>query len=291
MKEKSKRKSDDVARKIVNKMNLVDDLLFEELIGDGDACEELLQVVLENSKLRIDKSTLVPQKKVSFLVNRSVILDAYVEGCEDKVFNIEMQTANNLNHLKRARYNAACLTVKRSEPGDLFEHVQEVYIVYISKFDMFKSGMAVYHVEPCIRETGEFLDNGLHQVFVNTCCDDGSRIARLMRHFEEADFSDNEFPKISERMHYLKHNKEEVAKMMGKVQEYAEEYAKEYAKEHAREYAEEYIKDIEIQISTKVRIKDAKLSEEEIIDKIMTEYNLTHEEAKSYYDKCITCAL
>lgn len=128
--------------------------------------------------------------------------------------------------------------------------------------------MAVYHVEPCIRETGEFVDNGLHQIFVNTCCDDGSKIARLMRHFEETDFSDDEFPKISERMHNLKHNKEEVAKMMGKVQDYAKSQT------------------IQAVVETLISVSD--LSETEIINKIMQKYSLTHEEAKSYYDKCIS---
>ena len=42
----------------------LEDALFEAFISDGDACEELLQVILDNPGLRIDRSTLVPQKTV-----------------------------------------------------------------------------------------------------------------------------------------------------------------------------------------------------------------------------------
>lgn len=38
--------------------------MFEAFISDGDACEELLRVILDNPGLRIDRSTLVPQKTV-----------------------------------------------------------------------------------------------------------------------------------------------------------------------------------------------------------------------------------
>ncbi len=52
-------------------------------------------------------------------------MDAYVEGEEDTVFNVEIQKSNDTNHVKRARYNAACITVKRSEPGDRFDDIHK----------------------------------------------------------------------------------------------------------------------------------------------------------------------
>ena len=64
MKKKKERRSEDEKLEIVKGLRLIDDTLFEAFISDGDACEELLQVILDNPGLRIDRSTLVPQKTV-----------------------------------------------------------------------------------------------------------------------------------------------------------------------------------------------------------------------------------
>ena len=270
MKKKKERRSEDEKLEIVRGLRLIDDTLFEAFISDGDACEELLQVILDNPGLRIDRTTLVPQKTFSIQQGRSVRVDAYVEGEEDTVFNVEIQKSNDTNHVKRARYNAACITVKRSEPGDRFDDIQELYIVYITDFDLFKSGLSAYHVEPCIKETGEFVDNGLHQIYINAHGRDGSRTSRLMKHFNEPDFSDEEFPKISDKVHRLKHDKKEMFGMCKAVEDYANKRAREQG----------------IQNYIEATIEYSGLPEEKIIEKVMNRFNITREEAKEYYDEC-----
>ena len=44
---------------------------------------------MENPQLKVKPETLVAQKSLRNLAKRSVRLDAYIEGIEDKVFNIE----------------------------------------------------------------------------------------------------------------------------------------------------------------------------------------------------------
>ena len=276
MKKKKERRSEDEKLEIVKGLRLIDDTLFEAFISDGDACEELLQVILDNPGLRIDRSTLVPQKTFSIQQGRSVRVDAYVEGEEDTVFNVEIQKSNDTNHVKRARYNAACITVKRSEPGDRFDDIQELYIVYITDFDLFKSGLSAYHVEPCIKETGEFVDNGLHQIYINAHGRDGSRISRLMKHFNEPDFSDEEFPKISDKVHRL--DKKEMFGMCKAVEDYANKRAKEYAKEYAEKQS--------IRIYIEATMKYSGLPEDKIIEEVVNRFKITKEEAKEYYDEC-----
>ena len=266
MKKKKERRSEDEKLEIVKGLRLIDDTLFEAFISDGDACEELLQVILDNPGLRIDRSTLVPQKTFSIQQGRSVRVDAYVEGEEDTVFNVEIQKSNDTNHVKRARYNAACITVKRSEPGDRFDDIQELYIVYITDFDLFKSGLSAYHVEPCIKETGEFVDNGLHQIYINAHGRDGSRISRLMKHFNEPDFSDEEFPKISDKVHRLKHDKKEMFGMCKAVEDYAKKQG--------------------IRIYIEATLEYSGLPEDKVIEKVVNRFNITKEEAKEYYDEC-----
>ena len=136
------------------------------------------------------------------------------------------------------RYNASTITINKSEPGDEFEDVQDVIVIYISEFDMFGAGKTVYHVENVIKETGNPVNDGLMSVYVNTEVADDSLISDLMQCFLKTDFKDDKFPNISRRMKELKHG-EEDEKMCKSVEEYAERKAKEAAKKAAKKATKE----------------------------------------------------
>lgn len=140
MKEKKQRKTNAEQLLIVEKLRPIDDGFFEVMMEDPDTCEELLQIFMEKADLKIRKATVTGQKSIHIIGKRSIRVDAYAEGEEDVVYNIEIQKADNDNHVKRVRYNASAITVNRSEPGDRFEHVQEVYIIYVSNFDVLQNG-------------------------------------------------------------------------------------------------------------------------------------------------------
>lgn len=70
---------------------MMDDIMFESMCEDPLAVEEMLQTMLDEPKLCIKYDTLVAQKSVRNLRGRSIRMDAYVTGQEDKVFNIEIQ--------------------------------------------------------------------------------------------------------------------------------------------------------------------------------------------------------
>ena len=94
------------------------------------------------------------QKSVRNLVGRSVRVDALCQlGTGEKV-NIEVQRSDKDHHLKRIRYNASCITASETEPGERFENVPTVIMVYISEFDFLKGNRTIYHINHVIRETG-----------------------------------------------------------------------------------------------------------------------------------------
>ena len=78
-------------------------------------------------------------------------------------------------------------------------------IVFISKFDVFNGGLPLYHIDKVVRETGQVIDDGLTEIFVNTVNYDGSKPARLMKLFTDNDaYSNDEFPITSELKSRLK---------------------------------------------------------------------------------------
>ncbi len=149
-------------------------------------------------------SEVIVQSSGQNIYGRSVRLDALCILGDGTKCNIEVQRADNDDHLKRTRYNAAMIVVKDTEKGVKFEDIKDIYVVYISEFDIFNSGKTIYHLDNVIRETGKICNDGLHRIFVNTEIDDGSDIAELMSCFEMEMVDNPKFPEFSRRMKEIK---------------------------------------------------------------------------------------
>ena len=215
--------------KLIEKIQMlrpIDDTFFEVLADDVEFCEEILQIILQDKKLKVLSVTV--QKSVRNLVGRSVRVDALCQlGTGEKV-NIEVQRSDKDHHLKRIRYHASCITASETEPGVRFENVPTVIMVYISEFDFLKGNRTIYHIDHVIRETGATVDNGLHIVCANTKIDDGTDIAELMKCFMQTEVDNDKFPAVTKRMKYLKHTEGGLEKMCKIMEEYAEERFEDY---------------------------------------------------------------
>ena len=184
-------------------LNPIDDLMFCKMAEHKEFCEEILRVILEDDGLTVVEA--IPQWHGKNLSGRSVVLDAKCVTGDGRQINIEVQKADDDNHLKRARYNAAILTTNISKTGTKFEFIPDVCIVFISKFDIFEGGLPLYHIDKVVRETGQVIEDGLTEIFVNTVNYDGSKPSRLMKLFTENDaYSNDEFPVTSELKSRLK---------------------------------------------------------------------------------------
>ena len=121
------------------KLNPIDNLMFQKMAEETAFCEEILQVILSDSNLKVIDTT--PQYVGTNLQGRSVILDARCILSGGKHINIEIQKADDDNHQKRVRYNGAILTTNVTNPGTKFEQVPDVCVIFISKFDLFQSNL------------------------------------------------------------------------------------------------------------------------------------------------------
>ena len=183
----------------------IDDVFFEVLAKNPAVCQEILRVILEDDALTVLQ--VITQDSKRNLYGRSVRLDALCTLGNGTKCNIEVQRSNNDDHLKRARFNASSITVKESNPGEDFKDILELYIVYISEFDFLKEGKTIYHVDKILRETGTVIDDGLHEIFVNTVIDDGTDIAELMSCFLKKEVKHPKFPILSAEVTRLKETK------------------------------------------------------------------------------------
>ena len=216
---------------IVRQLNIIDDTLFQKMAEDIGFCEEMISTIM-GQKIIVKK--VVPQNSIKNLQGRSVVLDALCETEAGEEFNVEVQKSDDDDHQRRVRYNTSCVTANITEPGSKFEKVPDVTGIYISKFDVFKSGKTIYHIDRVIRETGEVQENGLQEIYVNTKIDDGSDVADLMKIFKEPDVYDFEkFPKVSKRKKQFKESEGGDKTMCDLVENYANKKAVQEAKDNA----------------------------------------------------------
>ncbi len=199
----------------------IDDVFFELLASNKEVCEEILRTILEDNELVVED--VIVQSSGRNIYGRSVRLDALCTLGDGSKCNIEVQRANNDDHLRRARFNASSITVKESDPGDKFEEVANVCIVYISEFDFLAKGKTIYHVDKVIRETNDVIDDGLKEIFVNTAVDDGTDIADLMSCFVKKEVNNPKFPKFSSEVKKLKETEGGLNSMCELMEKYNQE--------------------------------------------------------------------
>ena len=90
-----------------------------------------------------------------------------------------------------------------------------------------------------MEETNDFVENGTHEVYVNTAINDGSDIAELMQYFVNSSGCHDKFKAVCNRVNYLKEVNEGVNSMSSVIERYAEEYAQQYHEERVAEQAKE----------------------------------------------------
>lgn len=202
----------------VRDLRPIDDVFFEVLAANPAVCQEILRVIMEDNLLVV--SDVIVQASEQNIYGRSVRLDALCTLGNGTKCNIEVQRSDNDDHLKRVRYNASMITAKESKTGTKFEEVLELYIVYISKFDFLNGNKTIYHIDKILRETGAIVNDGLHEIFVNTVIDDGTDISELMSCFTKKEVKNPKFPVLSSEVHRLKESEGGVSAVCDVMQKY-----------------------------------------------------------------------
>jgi hypothetical protein len=209
---------------IVAKFNVIDDVFFQKMVDDIEVAEEMLRIILRKPKLKVIKC-----QTQRFLRNtgaHSVVLDLLCEDEDHSIIHAEVQKKDDDDHQKRVRFNISNIDTVFTEKGIKYEELPDVYAIFISKFDIFNEQRTIYHINRVIEETGSIVDNGIHEIYVNTAINDGSDIAELMQYFKKSVGDHENFMKLCKRVKYFKESQEGVASMCQVLEEYAAEKVK-----------------------------------------------------------------
>ncbi|MBR6600083.1 MAG: PD-(D/E)XK nuclease family transposase, partial [Oscillospiraceae bacterium] len=89
------------------------------------------------------------QYSIRNLNTHSVTLDVLAEDSKSKIYNIEVQKPNNDYHPKRIRYYQSNIDISYLEKGVKYENLPDIYLIYITAFDIFKLNDSNFAVKNC----------------------------------------------------------------------------------------------------------------------------------------------
>ena len=131
-------------------------------------CRTLLEMIL---KVKIGKiKFLTSHHAIRVEPNaKGIIMDVYLKD-ENRVINVEMQTSNQGDLARRARYYQAAADIDTTPKGSEYQDLKQNYVIFICTFDPFHKGKPFYTFQNLCLEHGEpiYLDDGTTKIFLNT---------------------------------------------------------------------------------------------------------------------------
>jgi hypothetical protein len=190
---------------------------------DKPALETTLRTLLKKKDLIVTEVRI--QYSIRNLVSHSVILDVLAEDSTGKLYNIEVQVKNEDDYQKRSRYNQANIDTSFLRKGKDYSELPEVYIIFITSFDIFKKSDVCYKIDRVLSGYGEVVDNGVHEYYFYTKANDGSEIAKLLHYFEHTDVNNDDFGALSDAVKLYKTTEEGVSHVCDEVRKYGDDRA------------------------------------------------------------------
>ena len=149
-------------------LDITDDFIFSRVMRNKKLCRTLLEMIL---KVKIGKiKFLTSHHTIRVEPNaKGIIMDVYLKD-ENRVINVEMQTSNQGDLARRARYYQAAADIDTTPKGSEYEDLKQNYVIFICTFDPFHKGKPFYTFQNLCLEHGEpiYLDDGTTKIFLNT---------------------------------------------------------------------------------------------------------------------------
>ena len=92
------------------------------------------------------------QQSADNLYGRGVRFDVLAEDSEGKLYDCEVQRANEGATSRRARYNSSMMDSRKLAKGAEFSALPETWFIFITENDIYGAGCPLCHVERVIEE-------------------------------------------------------------------------------------------------------------------------------------------
>lgn len=182
-----------------------------KVFEDIQCAELLLRIILNDESINVLE--VHSQRGIKNLQGRSVRLDILAIDSHGRVFNVEVQRSDKGAGAKRARYNSALIDANVTEPGDLYEALNETFVIFITENDVMKADLPIYHIDRVVKETGKLFKDEAHIIYVNSQIKNETKLGRLMHDFSCTNAKDMHNKVLADRVRYFKEDERGVAIM------------------------------------------------------------------------------
>jgi predicted transposase/invertase (TIGR01784 family) len=191
----------------LQKLNLMDDFLFDVTTVDLGACKAIIELSLN---IHIKKIQWKEGQKVTHNLpgKRGIRMDFYVEDVEGQIFNVEMQKRNRGNIPKRTRFYQGLLDAPLLKSGEeSFDNLRPTYIIVICSFDLFHQSKYRYtFTNMCKEVQGLELGDDCTKIILNTKGKNDDEVEKPLvnfLHYIEHSTDENVTDDSDERLKYL----------------------------------------------------------------------------------------
>ena len=249
---------------------LMDDIFMTHVFRNRkELVRKMICTVMEKPDIDIESVSIQHNLKRADR-SRGVILDVFAVGKDSRKYNIEIQGEGKNASFARALYHFMALGIESLDEGCRFDHLPDIYIIFVTKGDYLKSGLPLYHIEFIILEKNEIVRKSkVHIIYVNGSYKGDDRIGHLVHDLACSDYRKMYIPDFAKAVRYYK-NTEGGKKPMRFLREIAEEMAEKMAEEKAEKMAEEKAEKM-------AEEKAEKMAEEKAREKIRKERKLAEE--------------
>ena len=204
----------------LQKLNLMDDFLFDAATGDLETCRIIIELSLS---IRIRNIAWKEGQKVirNLPGNRGIRMDFYVEDDRGRVFDVEMQKRNEGNIPKRTRFYQALIDAPMLKSGERgFDSLKPAYIVVICGFDLYGYGLYRYTFDNRCKELPDLvMGDECSKIILNTKGESEDGVDRALidfLHYVEKSSEENVPEDCDERLKHL-HKKIHQIKMSEEI--------------------------------------------------------------------------
>ncbi len=153
-------------------LTFADNFMFCKILeSEPELCKELIELLLH---IKIDHLEIPQSERTlqEFPDSKSVRFDVYTKD-ENRIFDLEIQTADTKNLPRRARYYQGVIDMDNLSKGDNYNRLKESYVIFICLFDLFGKGYPLYKfTNYCCDDKDLALEDGTFKLFFNAAnCD------------------------------------------------------------------------------------------------------------------------
>ena len=223
-------------RVLIQKLRLIDDTFFNVCFDNyTEGMQLLLRIFFDRDDLVVRR--VVTQQSADNLYGRGVRFDVLAEDSEGKLYDCEVQRANEGATARRARYNSSMMDSRALAKGAEFAALPETWVIFITENDIYQAGCPLYHVERIVQETQRPFDDGTHILYVNGANRDDTPLGRLMQDFFCERPEQMNYAELAKRADYFKAEAEGVNAMCELMEKFGEKKMEEGRIEAARRTA------------------------------------------------------